>query len=191
MGINIKKLGRAIKKGVGQGIRGLNKVGSQVIKSIGKETGKWDRASGGLLSDIAEEIPIISQGMKAYEISKKGLKTSQGLEKALKGDKSFKSVLPESDLLPDKFKNEALMAYEQSAKELGRQKNINRDSVKNMAFDRAKVYADRFKNAEGTTKDRLNMIRPAVQTDINQAMQNLRIRNPILSGRLNQLRSMA
>jgi len=191
MGININKLGRAIKKGFGQGISGINKAGSQVIKTIGRQTGKWDRATGGILGDIVEELPGGRQLMKAYDVSKKGLKTSQGLEKALKGDKSFKSVLRESDLLPDKFKTEALMAYEQSAKEMGRQKNINRDSIKNMAFDRAKVYADRFKNTEGTTKDRLNMIKPAVQTDINQAMQNLRIRNPILSGRLNQLRSMA
>ena len=190
--MNIKKLGRSIKKGIVGGLKGVNKAGRTVIKAVGKETGKWDRATGGVLGDVFENVvPGGKQLMQAYDMSKKGLKTSEGLQGALEGKRSYKSVLRDTDLIPSKYKDEVLMGYDQSAKEFSRQKNINRGAIKDMAIDRGRAYTDLFKQGQGNTKDRLNMIRPAVQGDINQALQNLKIRNPILSGRLNQMMGRA
>ena len=186
MGFNIKKLGRVIKKGIGQGIGGINKVAGQVIKTIGKETGKLDRATGGLLGDIAEETPILGQAMKGYQLSKKALKTSQDLQGALEGKKSFKSVIRDTELIPDKFKDEALMAYEEGADEFGRQMKRapqTRKDVQNMAIKLGR----RYYNPSRGLGDQMGAIKPAVERDLVGEMKRLQVRNPILAGRLQRI----
>jgi hypothetical protein len=183
-----KKLGKDIKKGLGKGLGIVNKAGKGIVKTIGKTTGKLDRATGGLLSDVVEQLPGGKQLMQGYDLTKKGLKTSENLQGALEGKKSFKSVLRDTELIPSKYKDEVLMGYQEGANEFGRQKNINRGKIRDMAIDVGRTNLDRFKNAEGSTKDRLNMIRPAVRNDIVQQMAGLKIRNPILANRLASLR---
>lgn len=186
MGINIKKLGKVVKKGLGQGLKGINKVAGQVVKTIGKETGKLDRATGGLLGDIAEEIPGVGQAMKAYQISKKGLKTSEDLQGALEGKKSFKSVIRDTELIPDKFKDEALIAYEEGADEFGRQMNRapqNKRDVQNMAIKLGRRYYDPSRRLG----DQMGAIKPAVERDILGEMKRLQVRNPILANRLQRI----
>ena len=169
---------RKIGKGIKQGFKVVGGGARKALGSIAKETGKLDRgfqrATGIKLSDAVREfVPGGGQALDAFQDAKK-------LSSALEGKRSFKSVIRESDLLPDITKQTALAGYQEAVNEGKRLGNVKLPSQKLVQDRFIKPYYKQY----AETKD-LPRIRKAVEDDvmgnINDRLREIKLRNPILS----------